>query len=178
MRLRWLFTRFVTYLDRLSHVICLMRDKVMTGNIPFHNYQQHAAALKVGEGFRPERPENAVAIGISDPLWQIVEDCWETECMKRSTIHVVLEQLSQIAQYWVPPSPVAEYSGPGKDDSDESSWSSIRGKLNYSQLDSSKPVHTNYHSRCGSASSRRYDLGSGDFSPRATYRENRSSIVT
>lgn len=72
----------------------------MTGNVPFSKDTRNGILFKVVQGVRPERPPNAIAIGLSDSLWQIAEDCWREEFAKRSPIRVVLDQLNHITRNW------------------------------------------------------------------------------
>lgn len=95
----------------------------MTGNAPFHNIPRTIIPLKVSEGERLERPSNAAAIGLSDSLWQLVDNCGELS-MERPTIRVVFDRLEEIAQDWFPPFRVAESS-----ELDGSSWLHTNGKL-------------------------------------------------
>lgn len=78
-------------------------EQVMTGDIPFSRDNRTTIIFKVVQGSRPERPPNAAAIGLSDSLWQIVEDCWREEFAKRSPVRIVLDQLNHITRHWVSP---------------------------------------------------------------------------
>lgn len=105
----------------------------MAGNIPFDQYSNWTVITKIMSGIRPERPMGTVMKSFPDVLWRIVEDCWKQHSKERSIIHVVLNQLSKITQYWVPPNPVAVDSQlEGGDNSDTSGWFSDGCKLDFS----------------------------------------------
>lgn len=95
----------------------------MTEKVPFAEENRHTVIHKVLKGDRPERPNNAAAIGLSDSVWKIAEGCWREERAKRTTIQVVLEQLNEAVQHWVPPSVLAA------DHSEAPSSLFTRGKL-------------------------------------------------
>lgn len=110
-----------------------MRGQVMTGNMPFNKDNRHRFMLKILNGDRPERPEHSELIGLSDSLWQIVEDCWKEDFKKRTTICDVVGHLNQITQHWVTLSPVGEMpvlENLELNDSNGSIWSFTGGKLN------------------------------------------------
>lgn len=108
-----------------------MDDQLMVDNIPFHQLQNPAVISRIMNGARPERPMNSKTICFIDALWRITEDCWRQQPRERSDIHVTLNQLTQITQYWVAPSPVAAGSQMKDDDMDETSWLPNGGKLNF-----------------------------------------------
>lgn len=84
-----------------------MRAQVMAGLLPFSLNSTYAVMNKVLSGVRPDRPMDAVSIGLSDDLWDIVEDGWKQQCAERPTIHAALTRMNRITQHWAPPSPVA-----------------------------------------------------------------------
>lgn len=78
---------------------------MMTGDIPFNQYNTLVVIHKVVAGIRPERPMDAVAIGLSHSLWQIAEASWKQKPKERCTIRVVLDQLNEITRCRAPPGP-------------------------------------------------------------------------
>lgn len=45
-------------------------------------------------------------MGLSDSLWKLIVNCWDSQPGERPTIEVVLGQGNQHTRYWIPPSPV------------------------------------------------------------------------
>ena len=50
---------------------------VLTDRTPFRGVPQTAMGYYVLRGERPEKPENAAAIGFSDPPWGFTKRCWD-----------------------------------------------------------------------------------------------------
>ena len=93
--------------------------EVLTGQIPFPQYNQHAAVVRVTEGMRPERPQGAVGEWFTDDVWGILGRCWEADPSDRPSIEDVLQHLDEAKISWTPLSHPLE-EGPQK--SDSSSW--------------------------------------------------------
>jgi len=58
-------------------------------------------------GNRPDKPENASAIGFSDSLWALTQRCWHGEMGSRPKVGEVVTHLSEAMADWVglmPPS--------------------------------------------------------------------------
>ena len=72
----------------------------MTGDQPFHNLSPTELRYYVSLGVRPERPENAEAIGISNPLWKLIQKCWEGDKSRRPQIQEVLAGVGSAAANW------------------------------------------------------------------------------
>ena len=47
--------------------------------------------LKLAQHKRPKKPEGAIHLGLTDPLWETVEACWKTRPLDRLTVTQVLE---------------------------------------------------------------------------------------
>ena len=56
--------------------------------------------MNVVQGVRPTRPENASAIGLSDPLWSFVQRCWDGEMELRPKVAEVVSQLGRATAAW------------------------------------------------------------------------------
>ena len=63
--------------------------------MPFHSLQGPEIAFRVIRGDRPAMPANASDIGISNPLWELLIECWNSNYNKRPEIKRVLRHLSQ-----------------------------------------------------------------------------------
>jgi len=75
--------------------------QVLTGELPFHDVQRSALAYTVvHDGKRPEKPENALAIGLSDSLWNFVQQCWDGNLELRPEIGEVVACLEAAAANW------------------------------------------------------------------------------
>ena len=47
--------------------------------------------LKLSQQKRPKKPEGAVQLGLTSPIWATVETCWKTRPSDRLTVAQVLE---------------------------------------------------------------------------------------
>ena len=59
-------------------------------------------------GVRPDKPDNASAIGFSDSLWEITQLCWDGEMGLRPKVEEVIARLREAAVSWgklMPPCP-------------------------------------------------------------------------
>ena len=52
------------------------------------------------EGKRPDKPENASAIGFSDSLWSFTKRCWDSEMESRPKVAEVVTHLKGAAATW------------------------------------------------------------------------------
>lgn len=56
-----------------------------------------AAMLEIfNHGRRPERPHDAKQHGLTDDLWQLMENCWKTKPSERLSIREVVGKLVAI----------------------------------------------------------------------------------
>ena len=99
MPLAWLFSRYASGIDDIScfHIHFL---QVLKGETPFHGLQDSAIGYHVLRGRRPEKPENAAAIGFSDSLWAFTERCWDGKMELRPEVGEVVERLEEAATSW------------------------------------------------------------------------------
>ena len=84
----------------LSTWFFLMFWQVLTGDQPFHHIKSTELVYHVSNGLRPEKPENAEAIGISDPLWGFIRKCWDDERTRRPQIQEVVAGVGSAAANW------------------------------------------------------------------------------
>jgi len=49
------------------------------------------------KGLRPERPDEAFKLGLSDSIWELMQACWQTDSDKRPGISLVLQFLRKTA---------------------------------------------------------------------------------
>ena len=74
--------------------------QVLTGETPFHRLRQTQLMYYAMEGKRPEKPENASTIGLSDSLWNLTQRCWNTDEELRPNVEEVVTHLGEVAANW------------------------------------------------------------------------------
>jgi len=70
--------------------------------------QPQALAYHLIHGKRPDKPENALAIGFSDLLWDFTKRCWDGKAELRPKAREVVMHLKEPAAGWdrlMPPCP-------------------------------------------------------------------------
>ena len=80
--------------------------ETVSGNVPFHEYKDAAASVKVIQGERPTRGDM-----FSDDLWKMMELCWASQPNDRPNIFDVLQGLQMVPSL---PSPASQGEDPGK----------------------------------------------------------------
>ncbi|OCH91487.1 kinase-like protein, partial [Obba rivulosa] len=83
------------YLTRESdiHSFSLAMLEIFTGAIPFNDCPRDATViLRVIKGIRPQRPPQTID-GLTDGVWNLMEECWQPDWRKRPDIKRVLEYL-------------------------------------------------------------------------------------
>ena len=80
--------------------------KVLTGKVPFHDVRTDAVVMRIVRGIRPERPPLSHAIGFTDPVWKIAEECWKEYCSHRPNVPTVARCLTTAAAQWTPTPPL------------------------------------------------------------------------
>ena len=63
--------------------------QVLAGTLPFGNLSGSEVVFKVVGGAKPSKPANALEAGLSDEVWKLLEDCWQTQWTLRPSIKVV-----------------------------------------------------------------------------------------
>ena len=94
--------------------------QVLTGETPFRGVRQTELGYSTVQGVRPDKPENALAIGLSDLLWGFVQRCWDGDIRLRPKVVEVVTHLGEAATDWgreMPPYARAEKvtSDPGEE---------------------------------------------------------------
>ena len=74
--------------------------QVLTGETPFRGIRQSALGYHVLRGKRPDKPENAMAIGFSDSLWDFIQRCWDGMAELRPGIGEVVAHLEEAVRNW------------------------------------------------------------------------------
>ena len=82
--------------------------QVLVGKRPYYGVQRAELMFCVVNGNRPDKPVNAEEIGISDPLWKLVQMCWDGDRLRRPRMQEVVEEVGDAAANWntdMPPTP-------------------------------------------------------------------------
>lgn len=53
--------------------------------------------FSIVNGARPPRPDNSTTIGLSDPLWDLLQDCWNGDRSQRPQMQEVEVQIGDVA---------------------------------------------------------------------------------
>lgn len=70
---------------------------MLTGTLPFGKQTGSEVIFQVLQGTKPSKPTNATELGISDNVWGLLEDCWQTERQLRPPVKNVLERVKLAA---------------------------------------------------------------------------------
>ncbi|KXN82740.1 Ephrin type-A receptor 2 [Leucoagaricus sp. SymC.cos] len=73
--------------------------EVFTGHVPFYEvFRDQTVILKINRGERPSRPDREVFLksGMTEGIWQLMQDCWSTEPANRPTASEILNRLNTI----------------------------------------------------------------------------------
>jgi len=71
--------------------------QVLTGQWPFYPKREAEVVLAVVSGKRPPKPENAEEIGMTEAVWELMNECWREDRTKRPDILQVLRRFCIIA---------------------------------------------------------------------------------
>jgi tetratricopeptide (TPR) repeat protein len=75
----------------------------------------------VVSGKRPTRPADASDLGISDPIWRLLTDCWSADRQGRPDVVQVWNMVQEAVPTWAPP-PASGFSKDVGDDESELDW--------------------------------------------------------
>ena len=71
--------------------------QVLTGAPPFGKLTTSEVVFKVVGGGKPSKPANALELGLSDRVWKLLEDCWQSERSLRPSVKDVLGRVKAAA---------------------------------------------------------------------------------
>ena len=74
--------------------------QVLSGKIPFCGIRPTELGQSVVQGMRPDKPENASAIGLSDLVWDLVHRCWNCDMELRPKAAEVRTYLGKATADW------------------------------------------------------------------------------
>ena len=96
MQWEWRYTRYVPRDAQCARVLILTLQ-VLTGKLPFGRISGSEVVFKVVGGGRPSKPEDALKLGLSDDVWELLEDCWKTDHTSRPSVEGVLARVKAAA---------------------------------------------------------------------------------
>ena len=82
--------------------------EVLSGRVPYHQFQNTTVMLMVMRGECPGRPGRP---WFTDDLWRTMEQCWSPQLIDRPTIRGIFECLERLAITWGPLPPGPEDDG-------------------------------------------------------------------
>jgi serine/threonine protein kinase len=91
--------------------------QVLTGKWPFFPKKESEVIHAVILGGRPPKPENAEGIGMTEVVWDLVEECWREDRTKRPIISEVLGRFCDITGDRKTTDSMIEAAGPQLDTS-------------------------------------------------------------
>ncbi|KAF9781244.1 hypothetical protein BJ322DRAFT_1111962 [Thelephora terrestris] len=71
--------------------------QVLTGTLPFGKRTGPEVMFQLLGGVRPSKPKNALELGLSDEVWKLLEDCWQTDRQLRPPVNDVLGHVRSAA---------------------------------------------------------------------------------
>lgn len=84
--------------------------QVLAGEPPFRDLNSSKLVYSVIQGERPQKPQNAPAIGFSDSLWDFVKRCWDGDRTRRPLVAEAVERLHLATLGWHTLMPVSVIS--------------------------------------------------------------------
>ena len=77
-------------------------SQVLTDRVPFYEYNDFEAMLRIIRGERPKKPYFSITRGYTQELWDMATCCWDVDPTKRPTVDCVLDTLRIAAEQWKP----------------------------------------------------------------------------
>ncbi|KAF9647120.1 kinase-like protein [Thelephora ganbajun] len=79
------------------YAVAMVIYQVLTGTLPFGKRSGPDVTFKVLGGDKPPKPANALELGLSDKVWELLEDCWQTERTLRPSVKDILGRVKAAA---------------------------------------------------------------------------------
>ena len=70
--------------------------QVLTSCYPFYPRREFEVIHAVIEGARPPKPKNAEEMGMTEPVWELVGECWRENRAERPTMPEILKKFCEI----------------------------------------------------------------------------------
>ncbi|KAF9647924.1 kinase-like protein [Thelephora ganbajun] len=74
--------------------------EVLSGKVPFHGTKGVHLVCSIVNGTRPTKPKNATMIDLSDPMWELLQACWDGDRLQRPRMQHVEVQIGNAAVRW------------------------------------------------------------------------------
>jgi len=101
--------------------------EVLSGQVPFPQYDACAVVVKVSRGERPERPQGAGGAWFTDGVWGVLESCWIPKRDDRPGIKDVLLCLEEGSRFWTANLPTT--NSPVQNPSDSNTEGSMESEV-------------------------------------------------
>lgn len=73
--------------------------EVFTGKVPFEELKKNEeVVLRISRGSRPEKPQNAQAVGLTTEMWKFTESCWHQNPKKRPNVEEVVKRWQKFVE--------------------------------------------------------------------------------
>ena len=102
--------------------------------------------FKVVGGGKPSKPANSLELGLSDKVWKLLEDCWQTQRTLRPSIKDVLTRVKTAASVCGMLCPVG--GAPQRHEDPESDFNKF-GK-SFPSLGKRRRIYMNLQTNCSS----------------------------
>ena len=73
--------------------------EVFTGKVPFEGLKKNEeVVLRIWRGSRPEKPQNAQAVGLTSEMWKFTESCWRQNPKRRPNMEEVVKRWQKFVE--------------------------------------------------------------------------------
>ncbi|KAF9781280.1 kinase-like domain-containing protein [Thelephora terrestris] len=79
------------------YAMAMVIYQVLTGTLPFGKKTGPEVVFQVMGGVKPSKPSKALELGLSEELWELLEECWQTERQLRPQVNDVLGRVKSAA---------------------------------------------------------------------------------
>ena len=73
--------------------------EVFTDKVPFAELTNEAAMFQIAQGGRPQKPDNAQRVGLTDKVWVLLESCWKPRPEDRFTMEKVVGKWEKFVKH-------------------------------------------------------------------------------
>ena len=82
---------------------------MLTGTLPFGRIAGSEVVFKVVGGGKPSKPTDALELGLSDKVWELLEECWQSDRTARPSVKDVSSRVKVAASICGTLFPVGAY---------------------------------------------------------------------
>ena len=101
--------------------------EVLSGQVPFPQYDACAVVVKVSRGERPDRPQGTGGTWFTDGVWGMLESCWKPKRDDRPGIKDVLQCLEEGSRIWT--ANLSTTNSPVQSPSDSNTEGSMKSEI-------------------------------------------------